>query len=313
VSLTLTGARVRRAKIGLIGTHAPGFLNMQMDPALVRRQLGIVAHHVAVQEFIDAVQAVDAAAVAADRRELDALKLPVADDVPDEALDLTSRYTLALRELMDSEHLDALALRCWPELPNVLGVWPYVAMARLFEEGRAIAMEGDFDGALTLLLGKWMDYGPSYLSDWLEHDEHTLTLWHQGEAPLSLCESGSAALGRHFNNDKPGVLNAQLAADRKITLARVWRCDGAYRMTAVDARTAAPRRRLKGTVGLAVFEALDVREWFDDLCHEGMPHHLALFTGHRTDELRRLARLLDVTWIAAAPKNDACPKLVAER
>ena len=28
---------------------------------------------------------------------------------------------------MDEHRLDALALRCWPEIPNAFGVWPYLA------------------------------------------------------------------------------------------------------------------------------------------------------------------------------------------
>ena len=295
--LTATVARLRRAKVGLVGTHAPGFVNMQVDPAMIRTQLGPAMQHFGVQELIDAVQATDQEAVAEDRRTLDAMALRREDDIPDDALDLTSRYTLAIREMFTSQGLDALAIRCWPELPNVLGAWPYVAFARLGDEGRALAMEGDLDGALTLLLGKLMGYGPGYLSDWLEHDQHTLTLWHQGEAPISLCDPDTIALARHFNNDKPVVVNAQLAADREVTLARLWHCDGAYRMTAVDARTHRPPRPLRGTCGLAAFDSLDVREWFDHLCHEGMPHHLALLPGHRADELRRLARVLEVAWI----------------
>ncbi len=295
--LTLTNSRLQRAKVGLVGTHAPGFLNMHVDPAMIRQQLGASVHHVGIQEFIDAVRAVDDEAILDDRRAIDAMGLRCQDDIPNAALDMTSRYTLAIRRMVRQQHLEALAVRCWPELPNVLGVWPYFAFARLADEGLAIAMEGDADGALTLLLGRLMGYGAGYLSDSLEYDAHSLTLWHQGEAPLRLCDRSTVALGRHFNNDKPVVVNAQLAAERNMTLARLWHCDGYYRMTAVNIRTAAPRRELKGTRGLAIFDQQDVSDWFDHLCHEGMPHHLALFENHNAAELRRLARQLGITWI----------------
>ena len=66
------------------------------------------------------------------------------------------------------------------------------SFSRLADEGYTLAMEGDHDGAVTLLLGRLMGCGVGYLSDWLEHDDKRITLWHQGEAPLSICTPGAA-------------------------------------------------------------------------------------------------------------------------
>jgi len=297
--LTLTATRIRRAKVGLIGTHAPGFLNMQADPVLLSESLGASMHHMGVQELIDASRNVDDSDVKEDRKRIDALGLGRDDDIPEEALDHSSRYYIALQHIFADQQLDALAMRGWPELPNVVGTWPYIAFSRLADEGYTLAMEGDHDGAVTLLLGGLMGFGVGYLSDWLEHDDKRITLWHQGEAPLSICAPG-AALGRHFNNDKPGVINAQLASDRPITLCRLWHCDNRYKLMAVDAHTEAPPRVLKGTCGAAVCEdGRNVPEWFDHLCHEGMPHHLGILQGHRAAEMKRLARQLNVQWTEA--------------
>ena len=294
--LTLTAARLRRARIGLVGTHAPGFLNMEADPTLLANQFGATMHHFGVRELIDAAAAIDDHELAKDRAQVDAMAFAHDDEIPDSALDHNSRYLLAIQKMVADQRLDALAVRGWPELPNTVGAWPYVAFSRLGDMGYALAMEGDFDGAVTLLLGRLMGYGVGYLSDWLEHDEKRITLWHQGEAPLSICEPG-ATLGRHFNNDKPVVVNARLAADRPITLCRLWHCDGQYHLMAADARTEPPPRVLKGTCGSAVLEdGRDVPTWFDHLCHQGMPHHLGIFQGHRTTELKRLARQLGVRW-----------------
>ena len=35
VNLTVARARIRRAKVGLIGYHAPGFINMRVAPAVI--------------------------------------------------------------------------------------------------------------------------------------------------------------------------------------------------------------------------------------------------------------------------------------
>jgi len=38
----------------------------------------------------------------------------------------------------------------------------------------------------SCLIGKLTGCGVVYLSDWLEHDQSTLTLWHGGMAPFQL-------------------------------------------------------------------------------------------------------------------------------
>jgi L-fucose isomerase-like protein len=299
VHLAAAGARLRRAKVGLVGSHAPGFVNMHVDPAALSGELGVSLHQFGLQEFFDLVESQEANEVADDVARVEATGLSREDGLSRDDFVVNSRYYLAMRALLDEEGLDALAVRCWPELPGRFGAWPYLAMARLADEGRVVALEGDVDGAVACLMGRLLGAGVGYLSDWLEHDEHTVTLWHPGHAPLAMCAEGTARLGRHFNNRLPLVVSATLAADRPITLFRLWRCDGTYRMMACDARTKPPRRELLGAHGLAVIEDRNVPEWFETLCHEGMPHHLTVFSGRHGDILKRFARQLRIRWLDA--------------
>ncbi|MHC4405021.1 MAG: L-fucose/L-arabinose isomerase family protein [Planctomycetota bacterium] len=299
VRLAACGAKLRRAKVGLVGSHAPGFVNVDADPTALSRQLGVGLCHFGLQEFFDLVESQDVTAIEDDVARVEALGLPSDEGIGRDDLATASRYYLAVRSLAEEENLDAVAVRCWPELPNRFGAWPYLAMARLAGEGRVVALEGDTDGAVSCLIGRLLGIGAGYVSDWLEHDEHAITLWHPGHAPLAMCEPGTVRLGRHFNNKMPTVVNASLAADRPITLFRLWRCDGVYRMTACHARTAPPRRELLGTHGLAVIDDRPVPEWFESLCHAGMPHHVIVFGGHHVDLLRRFARQSRIGWIDA--------------
>jgi len=213
VRLTAAFSKLRRSKVGLVGAHAPGFINMQADPAAMSRQLGIELCHFGLAEFFDLVESQSDEAVAEDLKRVQALELPLEDGVTADDLPQNSRFYLAIDAMLDQENLDALALRCWPEVPNRFGQWPYLAMARLAGENRAVALEGDTDGAICSLVGRLLRIGAGYLSDWLAHDEHAITLWHPGHAPLYLCAAGTARLGRHFNSGHPLVINATLAAE----------------------------------------------------------------------------------------------------
>ena len=297
VRVCRAAAALRRTKVGLVGSHAPGFSNMQVEPAALDRQLGVVLYHAGLEEFFTLIEAQEARAVEEDVSRVTAMNLPMEDGLSRDDLAANSRYYLAMRALMAEESLDAMAVRCWPELPGRLGHWPYMAMARLASEGRIVALEGDVDGAVGCLIGQLLGAPYAYLSDWLEHDAESLTLWHPGHAPLEICEPGSARLGRHFNNRLPLVLNATLASDRPITIFRLWRCDDRYSITAANARTGPPQRELLGTHGRVLIDDRNVHDWFESLCHEGMPHHVVVLPGHHADELKRFARQMQVRWV----------------
>ena len=211
-----------------------------------------------------------------------------------------------MRELMQEESLDAITIQCWPELPNMIGQWPYLAVARLGTEGVAVSIEGDVDGAVGGLMNCELGDGPGFLTDWLEHDRNTIFFWHPGMAPMNMCNpvgaEGGPTLARHFNIVKPMVVDGQIRSHEDVTIMRLWRCDNRYHMTAFEARTVPPRRKVTGNMVLVELTEAelerggDVPRRFDRLVHAGMPHHVTLSFGHRVEALRRLARALNIEW-----------------
>jgi L-fucose isomerase-like protein len=266
----------------------------------MKRQLGVQLAALSLAQFMDRVRKFDDRAVERDVEQFRALKLPMRDVTADD-LGMQSRYYLALRQIIEEESLDALSLQDWPELSNDVGQWPYVAMSRLSDEGFAIAMEGDADSAILCLMAKHLNIGLAYITDWLEHDEQTITFWHAGTVPMSMCppvgSEGGPVLTRHFNVTNPMVVDGTLRADQPITVARLWRCDDRYHMTAFEGRTIPLRRNLTGNVALAQIDGGDVPGWFDTLCHAGFPHHPVVFYGQHRELLRRMARLMSVDWL----------------
>jgi L-fucose isomerase-like protein len=300
VRLAATVRRLRSLRMGLVGSHAPGYFAMGADMFALHRALGVQLQTFSLLEFATVVQELSDEAVADDVAKVQALHLPHKDTTDDD-LPMASRLYLAMKHYLDNENLDTLAIRCWPEMPNVFGQWPYLGIARLAEEGRAVTCEGDVEGALCAWIGEKLGMGRCYLTDWLEHDAETITLWHIGAAPMSLSpppgEPGAPRLARHFNIKKPTTIEATIRGNMPVTLLRFWRCDGNSFLTAREGVTLRPRRHLMGTNGLARLEKQDPREWFEEVCHEGMPHHLAVFEGHHKTILQRLARILHIRFI----------------
>lgn len=279
---------VRKAKLGLIGYHAPGFIDMHTDPFDLSAQFGAQMWHTGLQDLFDRMQAVPDTDVDADVETVLGLGLPM-DNVEKADLGVNSRFYLAVKALAEEEQLDGLALREWPELPKLQGQWVYLAIARLLDEGFPVSCEGDVDGALTSLVGCAFDLGPGYLSDWLAHDDETITLWHGGCAPFYMC--GAPRIGRHFNSGTPCVVDAQLTPGQPLTLCRIWRCDGMYHLVAEEAVSREPHQPLAGTTGVAEMLWREPREWFHELCMAGMPHHLVAFPSHCGPLWRRFGAL----------------------
>jgi L-fucose isomerase-like protein len=284
-------------RIGIVGGQAPGFFAMGADPFSMHQSLGVQVQTFSLVEFASVVNGFSDQEVTADVAKVKAMSLEH-KDTSDDDLPMASRLYLAMRSCMENESLDALSVRRWPEMPNTFGQWPYLGMARLTDEGCAVACEGDADGALSAWIGETLGMGRCYLSDWLEHDDETITLWHGGAAPLSLSpgpgEPGAPRIARHFNNKKPAVVEATIRPDMPITIFRLWRCDGSYLFTVREGQTIQPRRHLMGTNALARLADQNPRDWFEDLCHAGMPHHVAVFPGHHASLLRRMARILRI-------------------
>jgi len=300
ISLSRTALRLKSAKIGIVGMHAPGFVDLAADPFLLGRSLGVQLHSLSLPQFIDRVKGLDPDAVEVDVERVRSLGIPLFD-VEEGDLAVNSRCYLAARELMREERLDGLSIQCWPELPEVLGQWPYLAISRLTAEGLAVSMEGDVDGAIAEWMGSLLGLGPGFLTDWLEHDDSTILFWHPGMAPWNMClpvgDAGGPRLARHFNIVKPLVVDGELKPEQPVTIVRLWHCDGEYKLTAFEGRSIRARREITGNHILVEIPGGRVRERFEELVHEGMPHHLLLYYGHSAELHRRLARLLKIRWV----------------
>jgi L-fucose isomerase-like protein len=300
VAMCRTAAALHTTKMGLVGSHAPGFLGMAVDLAVLKKELGVQLQTLSLPMFLDRVRAVPEQQASTDAKKVMDLKLPMgkltAEDVA-----MNSRFYLAILDLMAEESLDGVAIQCWPEMANILGQWPYLAFSRLADEGRIVALEGDVDGGLTCLLAQKLGLGTGFITDWLEHDKNSVMFWHPGNAPISMLNAiGSPegpSLAAHFNIQKPMVVDGPLRTDLPVTVARLWNCDGKYHLMAFEGRIVKPRRKLTGNYATVEVADRNMLDYFETMCHAGVPHHVVLFHGQHSQTLQRLARVLGISWL----------------
>lgn len=288
----LACAALRGHRHGLIDGPVPGFTNMAIDSAAWDAVAGVAVDRVG--GFLEEAARVDDGAAEDDLRAV-AASWPDTEDLPREALLWNSRFYLALRGWAEARSWDSLALRCWPEIPAETGCWPYLALWRLSQEGFPNSMEGDSEGALSLSAAYALGAAPGVQMDWISHEGAHIDLWHPGNAPANLCPEpgteGAPALGFHFNDNKPVVVESIIRPGEPVTLFRFWTLGGRIFLDAMEGSTEPPPRLLKGTIARVVAPLDDAGEWLREAATRGMAHHLALVGGHHAGALARLARL----------------------
>ncbi len=284
-----------------IGGTAPAFYGLEL-PNLPGRAT-VVERPLA--DLFARVAAIDAAEA---ERHAEAWRAVEPLEAPWEHLIAAARIDLALADFARDEGANALAVRCWPELPDACGAMACAAMGRAADRRTPAACEGDVWGAASMRVLQAVADAPSALLDLsdLDLERDALLLWHCGNAPSALADASGTRLTTHFNRDGVGVVRDQTLAPGPATGFRLLP-DGAGVALLV--------------IGGHVLEATEpsfdgVRGWWGGLTwgrtevtaeravagilDHRLPHHLALAAGdvrHALLELgeRMGARVLDPT------------------
>ena len=115
---------MKRTKLALIGYQAPGFVDFHPNPFQMCRQFGSILQQVGMTEYIaTALHTITEEEVAADIAKVKELNLPfkavdTGFGVEEHELSQASRHYLAMKKYIYDDNFDALAIRCWPELPG---------------------------------------------------------------------------------------------------------------------------------------------------------------------------------------------------
>jgi L-fucose isomerase-like protein len=121
-------------------------------------------------------------------------------NVPDEYVEKNARLYLALRVLCREDNANAMALQDWPNMQDLYGVSPLLALCWLAErDGIPSAHEGDVLGALTMRMLAAVAGRPSTIMDIavIDSERDTALLWHCGGSPMSLADESGATYEFH--------------------------------------------------------------------------------------------------------------------
>jgi len=113
------------------------------------------------------------------------------EGVPDDARDKLVRLGVALDDIIDEYAMDAIALRCWVEMQQQLGISPCVLLGALNDSSVAAACEVDVGNAVTMHMLALASGGPATCLDWnnnYEDEDDKCILFHCGPVPPSMMD-----------------------------------------------------------------------------------------------------------------------------
>jgi L-fucose isomerase-like protein len=181
---------VKGMVVGAIGARTTPFKTVRIDEIALQR------HSVTVETFdlsdiflrMKAVKPQEAAYV--DKAKV-LRNFSSWEGVPDLAFDNLVRLGVTLDKLAEEAGLDAMAIRCWTEMQQQIGISPCVVMGALNEIGLASACEVDVGNAVAMRALHLASDQPVGLLDWNNNyydEDDKCILFHCGPLPASLME-----------------------------------------------------------------------------------------------------------------------------
>jgi len=153
--------------------------------------------------------------------------------IKEEELENVAALKVAMKNLSTKYGCQAIAIQCWNQLQNELGIMPCAANALLNDEGIPVVCETDIHGVITSLLVEAAGMGEtrSFFADWtIRHPdiENGELLQHCGPWPISLAKE-KAKLTYPLAFEHPGSITAE-AKHGDVSLVRFDGDNGEYSM-----------------------------------------------------------------------------------
>lgn len=128
--------------------------------------------------------------------------------VPEDKLMILAKIGVILDEYVEDYRLDALTLRCWDELHDILGVAPCVLISELNDRGIVASCEIDLCSAVTMYAMQLASEQPAACLDWNNNygeERDKVILFHCGPVAQSLM-TGKGLVTDHkmFSKNNPG-------------------------------------------------------------------------------------------------------------
>jgi L-fucose isomerase-like protein len=286
---------LKQARIGIVGQHPVGFEPCAYDEDALNTHLGVQLKQYDLQAMFARADAIPSDRVDS-RYAAVAEKLPNLDDLSTASVRGTLSFYEAMHDTVDADVVKGVAVRCWPETFIQRDCAICASSSMLSDSGIPASCEADVNGTVTQLILQTLSGEPAFGTDLVAADieQNTVTFWHCGLAPLSMCDPEFQPRGAlHSNRQRPLLMEFPLKPGR-VTVARLTaageRTHTAYRLVVGSGEMLRAPMSFTGTSGVFRFDS-PVQSVLDTIMAEGLDHHYALTYGDHIDALLLFAEM----------------------
>ncbi|MBR0458432.1 MAG: hypothetical protein IJJ26_04285 [Victivallales bacterium] len=289
---------LRGFRVGSIGGRVPGFYTSTYNELALRDKFGIEVENITMFELVDLARSLKG-------KDLPEARAAVMDkcvqgDVTDEEIDLAVALYEAFCQLRKKYRLDAIAMRCWPEINDLYGIGVCHLLGVLTMHECVTACEGDVYGAIAMDMVERFSGEKPFFADLVIFDEKDDTgiFWHCGAAPACLCKPGcQPCIRKHPIIDgggKKGVAVEFPLKAGEVTICRLGEeRDGGFRLMMFRATAIDTPQCIRSTPLKVKFNR-PARQLINDLVYNGFEHHYVVGYGDFAEKIRDFARVMNI-------------------
>ncbi len=295
---------MKRFQVGCIGARTTAFKTVRFDEITLQKY-GINVESFDLSEvFFKISKKADGDAKVVEKcRRLEAYT--DFSQVPEKNKLTLAKLAVVLDEYIEEYRLDALTLRCWNEMEEVLRICPCVLLSELNDRGIAASCEIDMCSALTMRAMRLASGEPTAVLDWNNNygeDEDKVILFHCGPVAQSLMTGrGTVTEHKMFAKGDPGSgwgSNEGRIRAFDMTFSNCQTKDGKILIYASEGRfTEDPiEDGFFGCGGVA--QIPDLQDKLIRLARGGFKHHTSVGVGHLKEILKEaFTTYLHYDWI----------------
>ncbi len=179
---------MRGLVVGAIGARTTAFKTVRIDEVALQRH-GITMETLDLSDVFARMKAVESGDNAYGTK-AEMLKAYTSwEGVPEGAFDKIVRLGIVLDAIINEYQMDAIALRCWVELQEQLGISPCVLLGELNNRGVPAACEVDVGNAVAMHALHLASGEPATCLDWNNNygeEDDKCILFHCGPVPVGM-------------------------------------------------------------------------------------------------------------------------------
>ena len=181
---------MKRFTVGAIGARTTAFKTVRIDELTLQRA-GITMETLDLSHVFSRVNDMQPEGEAYEEAKARLHAGACWQGVPEEAQQKLIKLSVVIDELIAEFDMDALAIRCWIEMQQIMGISPCVLLSDLNDRGMAAACEVDVGNAVTMHALRLASQAPAMCLDWNNNyadDDDKCILFHCGPVAFSLMQ-----------------------------------------------------------------------------------------------------------------------------